>query len=147
MNWDEGLGPEQTVAAGAPRGHAVLLAGPGTGKTFVLIRRVQFLVEEHGVDPTHITALTFSRAAAAEMRERLTATLGSTGRKVRVSTLHSYALQQLLAHGARQLPSPLRIADDWEEKNIVVVELARLLGRKVRDISNGRDGALDRWTA
>jgi ATP-dependent DNA helicase UvrD/PcrA len=144
MNWDEGLGPEQTVAAGAPRGHAVLLAGPGTGKTFVLIRRVQFLVEEHGVDPTHITALTFSRAAAAEMRERLTATLGSTGRKVRVSTLHSYALQQLLAHGARQLPSPLRIADDWEEKNIVVVELARLLGRKVRDISNGRDGALDR---
>src|SRR4051794_4126491 len=144
MTWDEDLTSEQRQAAGAALGHAVLLAGPGTGKTFVLVRRVEYLIEEHSVDRARITALTFSRAAAAEMRDRLETRLGHRGKKVRVSTLHSYALQQLLVHGSRQLPEPLRIADDWEERNIVVEESARLLRRRVREISNGRDGALDR---
>ena len=45
--------------------------------------------------------------------------------------------------GASRLPAPVRVAGDWEERWIVVEELARLLGRKVGEISNGRDGALD----
>jgi DNA helicase II / ATP-dependent DNA helicase PcrA len=143
MSWNEDLSEEQQEAAGVATGHLVLLAGPGTGKTFVLVRRIQYLIEELGVSPNEIQALTFSRAAAAEMRDRLTEQLGDKGGRVRVSTLHSYALRQLMLHGARRLPAPVRVVGDWEERRIVIEELARLLGRTVKEISNGKDGALD----
>jgi DNA helicase-2/ATP-dependent DNA helicase PcrA len=123
----------------------VLLAGPGTGKTFVLVRRIQYLIEVEGVSPRDIAAITFTRAAAAEMRHRLEERLGAAGSRVRTSTLHSFALRELLRKGARQLPTPLRVAGDWEERWVVVEELARLLGRQVRDMTNRRGtGALDR---
>ncbi|HSO50355.1 MAG TPA: UvrD-helicase domain-containing protein [Acidimicrobiia bacterium] len=143
MAWDEDLSTEQQEAAGVASGHLVLLAGPGTGKTFVLVRRIQYLIEVVGVSPGDIQALTFSRAAAAEMRDRLVEQLGDRGERVRVSTLHSSALRQLMLHGARRLPAPVRVAGDWEERWIVIEELARLLGRRVKEISNGKDGALD----
>lgn len=85
MSWKEALRPEQEIAAGTERGDRVLLAGPGTGKTFVLVRRVQYLIEVLSVDPAHITALTFSRAAAAEMRHRLAERLGQQAKKIKVS--------------------------------------------------------------
>jgi DNA helicase-2/ATP-dependent DNA helicase PcrA len=143
MTWSDNLSDEQRVAAGAQPGHVVLLAGPGTGKTYALIRRIQYLIDDLAVPPEDIQALTFSRAAAAEMRERLVEELGDVGKQVKVATLHSYSLRQLMRHGARRLPAPLRVAGDWEERWIVVEELSRLLGRRVKDISNGRDGALD----
>ena len=135
MSWDDNLREQQRGVAGEARRHLVLLAGPGTGKTYVLVRRVEHLIEVHDVSPGKITALTFPRAAAAEMRQRLEDRLGDAGRKVRVSTLHSYALRELLREGASQLPSPLRVAGDWEERWVVVKELARLLGRNVNAIS------------
>jgi DNA helicase II / ATP-dependent DNA helicase PcrA len=144
VEWDEDLRDEQRLAAGAHRGHLVLLAGPGTGKTHVLIRRIQYLIQVEGIDPREITALTFSRAAAAEMRHRLDEGLGDESSSVRVSTLHAYALSQILRHGGRGIPLPVRVAGDWEERWIIVEELARLLGRKVSEVSNNRDGALDR---
>jgi len=131
LAWDDGLREQQKDVTGSPRGDAVLLAGPGTGKTFVLVRRVQFLVEVHGLRPREVTALTFTRAAAAEMRQRLETRLGSEGRAVRVSTLHSFALRELLREGARDLPEPVRVVGDWEERYIVVEELGRMLGRHV----------------
>jgi len=52
-------------------GPLLLLAGPGTGKTYQLARRIKFLVEEQGVDPKKITVITFTAAAAANMRARI----------------------------------------------------------------------------
>jgi DNA helicase-2/ATP-dependent DNA helicase PcrA len=145
MSWDDDLWAEQRNAAGYTRGNRVLLAGPGTGKTFVLVRRIEYLVTEHDIDPRRITALTFTRAAAAEMRDRLQARLGELGSRVKVSTLHSYALRELLKAGGEEFPQPLRVVGDWEERWVVIEELARLLSRRVRDISNDRGtGALDR---
>lgn len=121
-----------------------MLAGPGTGKTYVLVRRVQNLIEVHGVSPGRILALTFTRAAAAEMRHRLEDRLGDVGKRVRVSTIHSFALREILRNGARQLPSPLRVVGDWEERHVVVEELARILNRNVADVhNNSGTGALD----
>lgn len=142
--WHEGLRTDQRRIAGASRSNMVVLAGPGTGKTFVLVRRIQYLVEEERVRPNRILALAFTRAAAAEMRYRLEQRLGEVGKEVRVSTLHSYALSEILRGGASQLPDPIRVAGNWEERWIVVEELARLLHRTVRAISNGKDGAMDR---
>ena len=63
MPWDSGLTVEQRAAASHFGSHARLLAGPGTGKTLVMSRHIQFLIEEREVPPAHIVALTFTRAA------------------------------------------------------------------------------------
>lgn len=144
MSWDEDLRPAQRDAAGSPRGNYVLLAGPGTGKTFVLVRRIQYLVEECGVDPSAVTALTFTRAAAGEMRARLLDLLGA-GFRVRVSTLHSYALRELLKHGTGAIPHPVRVVDDWEERWVVIEEIARYLNRTVPQIREVIGRLADDW--
>jgi DNA helicase-2/ATP-dependent DNA helicase PcrA len=86
------LDPWQREAAAAPA-PALVVAGPGTGKTSTLAGRVAHLVFERGVDPARILALTFSNKAAREMRERLDALLAdapaSAGRPT-VSTIHAF---------------------------------------------------------
>ena len=124
-----GLTPEQRTAASHVGSHARLLAGPGTGKTLTLTRRIVYLVSERGVSPDRILALTFTRAAVAELSQRVAVELGKEVPKPRVSTLHSFALHQLLRNEARvNLPQPLRVADDWEERWIIVEDLKTLLG-------------------
>ena len=51
-------------------GPMMVLAGPGSGKTTVITRRIQTLIEEHQVAPEHILVITFSKAASVEMRDR-----------------------------------------------------------------------------
>src|SRR5574341_29154 len=138
MAWDDDLLPDQRAAASHVGQHARLLAGPGTGKTLTLTRRVSYLVEEQGVSPDGILALTFTRAAAHELRQRIESELGAD-QLPRVSTLHSFALRQLLRNAARitLLPQPLRIADDWEERHIILEDLKRLLG--LQRVDEARD--------
>jgi len=138
MAWDDDLLPDQRNAASHVGTHARLLAGPGTGKTLTLTRRVSYLVEKEGVAPSGILTLTFTRAAAHELRERIESELGAD-RLPRVSTLHSFALRQLLRNATRitLLPQPLRIADDWEERHIILEDLKRLLG--LQRVDQARD--------
>ena len=96
MAWSVNLLPDQRTAASHVGRHARLLAGPGTGKTLTLTRRVCFLVEDQRIAPTSILALTFTRAAAQELRRRIQTELGPEGLP-RVSTLHSFALRQTAA--------------------------------------------------
>ena len=58
-----------------------MVAGPGTGKTKTLVDRIAWLVEEQGVRPGEITAVTFTNQAAAEMRQRLEERLGRRARR------------------------------------------------------------------
>jgi DNA helicase-2/ATP-dependent DNA helicase PcrA len=138
MPWDDGLQPEQRNAAGYAGTHARLLAGPGTGKTRCLTRRVCFLIEDRNVEPEQICALTFTRAAAHELRRRVKSEVGDE-RVPRISTLHSFALRQLLRNSARltSLPQPLRIADDWEERHIILEDLKALLNLSKIDNARG----------
>lgn len=127
--WDDGLLPGQRTAAAHSQGHARLLAGPGTGKTYTLMKHVLFLVMEQKVDPPEILALTFTRAAVHELRSRVNTVLeGRFATRPTVMTLHSFALRNLLrnSHLVTALPQPLRIADDWEERHIIVEDLKRL---------------------
>jgi len=126
MSWDTNLMEEQKVAASHFGSHARLLAGPGTGKTLVLTRRIMFLIQERQVDPSQILALTFTRAAAAELRQRVAKELGDESIP-KISTLHSFALRQLLRNSRKlsALPQPLRIADDWEERHIIMEDIKR----------------------
>ena len=129
MSWDEGLLPEQRAAAKHTGTHARLLAGPGTGKTRTLTRHICFLIGELGVPAKSVLTITFTRAAARELRQRVARELGDD-QNPRISTLHSFALGQLLKNSDRikDLPQPLRIADDWEEENIILKDLKTLLG-------------------
>jgi DNA helicase-2/ATP-dependent DNA helicase PcrA len=138
MTWDDHLTPEQRKAASHTGSHARLLAGPGTGKTLVLARRVQYLIQERKVVPADIIALTFTRAAAHELQERV-ATAIPNSPSPRISTLHSFALRQLLRNSTRltALPQPLRIADDWEERYIVLEDVKAIL--KLARIQDARD--------
>ena len=131
MPWHDSLLVGQREAASHSGNHARLLAGPGTGKTFTLTRHIRYLVEEKGVEPDRILAFTFTRAAAQELNSRVGGELGE-GKTPRISTLHSFALRQLLknSHLSLSLPQPLRIADDWEERHIVLEDLKALLGLK-----------------
>jgi DNA helicase II / ATP-dependent DNA helicase PcrA len=108
--WDKDLtGIHKSVAADAAK-IVHVLAGPGTGKTFAMIRRVARLLEE-GAVPEQILAISFTRTAARDLREQLTK-LGTPGAEnVRASTLHSFCFsilgtQQAFAFTKRS-PRPL----------------------------------------
>jgi len=137
MAWDEGLLDDQKEAASHIGSHARLLAGPGTGKTLTLTRRAAYLVAETGIPADQILAVTFTRAAAFELRNRVAAILGDKdGNLPRISTLHSFALRQLLRNSDRMesLPKPLRIADDWEERNVILEDLKAILDYDLKTV-------------
>ena len=83
------------------KGPMMVLAGPGSGKTTVIVGRIQNLVEEQGVDPSNILVLTFTRAAAREMEARYQALRGgSQSGRVSFGTFHSVFFRILkLAYG------------------------------------------------
>ncbi|MDX1931312.1 MAG: ATP-dependent helicase [Capsulimonadales bacterium] len=93
------LDPSQEKAARAEKGPLLVGAGPGTGKTRTLTARVLFLTEECGVPPENLLALTFSRKAAEEMRERIALVAPEVARRASISTFHAYGLEMLRRHG------------------------------------------------
>jgi uncharacterized protein (TIGR00375 family) len=105
----------QRVAASAPGGPLLIVAGPGTGKTRTLTHRIAYLCAELGVFPERCLAITFTRRAAEELRERLDHLLGDAAEDITVGTFHSVGLT-ILQENARAagLPGKWRIADDAE---------------------------------
>ena len=94
MTWDSGLaGPARNIAATNERRLRVV-AGPGTGKSFAIKRRVARLLEE-GQDPSRVLAVTFTRNAAASLVDDLTNLNAPGSDKLKVSTLHSYCFRLL----------------------------------------------------
>ena len=70
-------------------GPAMILAGPGSGKTTVITHRTKYLIEECAIEPIHILVITFTKAAAAEMKERFLKMCGQKETRVRFGTFHS----------------------------------------------------------
>ena len=77
------------------KGPAMVLAGPGSGKTTVITHRVKALIEERGVDPGSILVITFTKAAAAEMKERFGALTENRYGRVGFGTFHAVFFQIL----------------------------------------------------
>lgn len=80
-------------------GPQLVVAGPGTGKTEFLVRRVVELVERHGVELDRVAVLTFSRRAAADLRRRVASSLTRSYGAIGASTFHSLAFRLLERHG------------------------------------------------
>src|SRR5690349_23932854 len=86
--------PAQRRAIEAPLGPVLVVAGPGAGKTYCLIARIEHLVER-GFDPHRICAVTFTNRAAGEIASRLRHTLGAKAEAVTRGTIHAFCLALL----------------------------------------------------
>src|SRR5215217_4068109 len=123
----DGLNPDQLDAVVHGDGPLLVVAGAGSGKTRVLTHRIGHLINDEGVSPFRILAITFTNKAADEMRQRVEALVGPVAKKMWVSTFHS-ACVRILRRDAKELdyPSSFTIYDQ--------ADAVRLTGYVIRDL-------------
>ena len=110
-------------------GPLLVLAGPGTGKTTTIVAAVAERIERRGVDPGRILVLTFSRKAAGELRDRITARLGRTTSAPLALTFHSYAYALVRREFVLAGDQPPRLLSAPEQ----LLEIRRLLRGEIAD--------------
>src|SRR5689334_11330269 len=110
-------------------GPLLVLAGPGTGKTTTIVAAVAERIERRGVDPSRILVLTFSRKAAGELRDRITARLGRTTSEPLALTFHSYAYALVRREFVLAGDQPPRLLSAPEQ----LLEIRRMLRGEVAD--------------
>ena len=103
-------------------GPAMVLAGPGSGKTLVVTHRIKHLIEECGIPPSGILVITFTRAAAQEMKHRFDA-ICPDGGAVTVGTFHSVYLNILRRSGSLGMPA---VADKKRQQELITETLESL---------------------
>ncbi|BBF41587.1 ATP-dependent DNA helicase UvrD/PcrA [Lachnospiraceae bacterium KM106-2] len=114
------LNPEQLTAVKHVKGPLLLLAGAGSGKTRVLTHRIAYLIDEEGVSPWNILAITFTNKAAKEMRERVDNIVGYGSENIWVSTFHSTCVRILRRHIDRLgYDKNFTIYDSDDQKSLV----------------------------
>ena len=142
-----GLNDDQRAAVLAPTGATRVLAGPGSGKTHVLIGRVAHLIHELKTPPREILCITFTNKAAKELRERLRDKIGEkAAREITAGTFHSVAARMLRRHGDR-IPGIGRtgeftIYDADDSKQIVLDVLVNKFGETRK---NAQPGPMRNW--
>ena len=114
------LNPEQLAAVTLPAGHALILAGAGSGKTRVLTTRIAWLLSTGQATPGGLLAVTFTNKAAKEMVARLTAMLPVNVRGMWIGTFHGLCNRLLRAHHqAAGLPQAFQILDTQDQLSAI----------------------------
>jgi DNA helicase-2/ATP-dependent DNA helicase PcrA len=132
MDLLEGLNSEQIEAVKTLEGPLLVHAGPGSGKTRVIVHRIAYMVLEAKIKPRHILAVTFSRKAAGEMQKRLEELLGETASLLTVSTIHSACLRILRREGIPGLGTAFEVYDE-EEQNKLIRQCMEKAGLSIED--------------
>lgn len=113
------------------KGPAMILAGPGSGKTTVITNRTKYLIETCHVDPARILVITFTKAAAQEMQERFSKLVGTEANRVTFGTFHSVFFR-ILKYAYHYNAS--NIARD-EERILFMKEITEQMGLETEDIN------------
>jgi DNA helicase-2/ATP-dependent DNA helicase PcrA len=121
------LHPTQRTAVTHPARPLLLACGPGSGKTRILTHRIHWLIQHEGLDPAEILALTFSRAAADELRGRLARALGPPAKGLWTGTFHGFGAWLLRQHAARLDRSVAFTILDREDTRRMIARLVQEL--------------------
>ena len=144
-----GLNEKQWEACSHTEGPLLILAGAGSGKTRVLVHRIAYLIEEMGVDPYNILAITFTNKAANEMKERVEQRIDVSGEGVWVSTFHSMCVKILRRFYSRIGGNNNFAIYDTDDQKAVIKEVLKTLNMDpkmyapkacISFISNAKEG-------
>jgi DNA helicase-2/ATP-dependent DNA helicase PcrA len=136
------LNPSQQLAVQHLEGPLLILAGPGSGKTRVITRRVAYLIQQ-GARPEQILAITFTNKAAGEMKQRVEAILPNS--RVWISTFHSFGARILRQHGEEfGLAKNFTIYDQGDRVKIVKAALEAANLDNVRYTPDSLMGAISK---
>ncbi|PGH26211.1 AAA family ATPase [Fusobacterium animalis] len=120
MNLLEKLNDKQREAASQIDGSILILAGAGSGKTRTITYRIAHMIENVGISPYSILAVTFTNKAAKEMRERVEELVGDIAKACTISTFHSFGMRLLRMYGKEVgYNSNFTIYDTDDQKRIV----------------------------
>ena len=129
---------QREAASSWRHGDICVMAGPGSGKTRVLVERFRWLVAEKGVDPRSILAITFTEKAANNMRERLVSSAADAAtrqafQRAPISTIHAFCAQMIREHALEiGLDPEFSVMEEWE----IALERRRVI-EKVLDRMHG----------
>ena len=120
LNLLEKLNDKQREAASQIDGSILILAGAGSGKTRTITYRIAHMIENVGISPYSILAVTFTNKAAKEMRERVEELVGDVAKACTISTFHSFGMRLLRMYGKEVgYNSNFTIYDTDDQKRIV----------------------------
>jgi DNA helicase II / ATP-dependent DNA helicase PcrA len=120
MSHLDGLNPAQLEAVTAVHGPILIVAGPGSGKTRVIVHRIANLILSEHISPYNVLAVTFTNKAAREMQDRLGELLGRRTDGLAVGTFHSQCARILRRHGAMVgIDQHFNIYDDGDQVDLV----------------------------
>jgi len=127
----KGLNPAQQKAVEEIEGPMLVYAGPGSGKTRVIVHRIAYMVSRAKIEPRHILAVTFSRKAASEMKKRLEE-MFDVPPAVTVSTIHSACLRILGREGVPGMGTGFTVYDE-EDGNKLIRQCIAKAGLSIED--------------
>lgn len=128
------LNEQQKKGVFTTDGPVLLLAGAGSGKTRVMVHRIAYLIEEMGVNPFNILAITFTNKAAGEMRSRVDKLIGFGSEQIWVSTFHSMCVKILRRFADKIGYDTNFVIYDTDDSKAIVKEIIKKLNIDTRYI-------------
>lgn len=133
----EKLNDRQRKAAEKIEGALLILAGAGSGKTRTITYRIAHMIQELGISPYKILAVTFTNKAAKEMKERVEDLIGEDGKRTMVSTFHSFGVRLLRMYGDRLGYGANFTIYDADDQKRVVKGIMKELVVKDKNLTEG----------
>ena len=132
------LNTEQKKAGKKIEGPLLILAGAGSGKTRTITYRIAYMIQELGISPYSILAVTFTNKAAKEMKERVEGLIGEDGKRAMISTFHSFGLRLLRVYSkVIGYDSNFTIYDVDDQKKVIKGIMKQLV-IKNKDLTEGK---------